>query len=144
MSDDEKYASDSDKDNSDDEADTSDEDEDGGANVDNEVGKSKSVTTCPQDFNKDIASLNIQHWEMEMASRMGDFEALLGRADISVVILNGWDLDLLIDNNPVKVSFSNRKILHPILLHRLNLACELKNLNWGTRFITSDLVFTPD
>ena len=78
-----------------------------------------------------------------MASRMGDFEALLGRADISVVImeiviLNGWDLDLLIDNNPVKVNFSNRRILRPILLHRLNLACELKNLNWGTRFITSD------
>lgn len=111
--------------------------------MDNEVGKSKSAPTCPQDFDKDIASLNIQNWETEMASRMGDFEALLGRADISVVImeiviLNGWDLDLLIDNNPVKVSFTNKRILRPILLHRLNLACELQNLNWGTRFITSD------
>lgn len=146
MSDDEKDASDSGEDNSDDEADTSDADKDNGTNVDNDVGKSQSTPTCPQNFDKDITYINNQNWETEMTSRMGDFEALLGRADISVVImeivvLNGWDLDLLIDNNTVKVSFANRKILSPILLHCLNLACELKNLNWGTRFITSYLVF---
>ncbi len=78
MSDDKKDASDSDKDNSDDEADMSDADNDNSTNVDNDVGKYQSAPTCPQDFDKDIASLNIQNWEMEMTSQTGDFEALLG------------------------------------------------------------------
>ena len=105
--------------------------------MDNDVGKSQFAPTCPQDFDKDIASLNIQNWETEMASRMGDFEALLGRADISVVImeiviLNGWDLDLLIDYNPVKVKFPCLQVSYPgliflvfvSLLHRIGFRCK--------------------
>ena len=42
---------------------------------------------CPQDFDKDKASLNIQGWETEMASRMVDFDDLLGHADRSVLIM---------------------------------------------------------
>ena len=42
---------------------------------------------CQQDFDKDKASLNIQDWETEMASRMVDFDDLLGHADTSVLIM---------------------------------------------------------
>ena len=42
---------------------------------------------CPQDFDKDKASLNIQGWETEMASRMVDFDDLLGHADTSVLVM---------------------------------------------------------
>ena len=98
---------------------------------------------CPQDFDKDKASLNIQVWETEMASRMCDFDDLLGRADISVrimevVVSNGWDLELIIDNEPVIINKSNSRMLRKHLVRDLNTAAKLKNLNWGSCFNTSE------